>query len=159
MASNNELRDRVKVLSDQLHIFTPTAGLKNAELEQLVAKLEGEVAAAAPVLEEPAPPAGDTATPPAEQPPAGAPPPPPATAPAADPGPAPHIADFVVAPRHSITSARGVIGPGVRLREGDIPLDSALELYAHAALVKFAPAAAPAPASSEADGSAGPGGG
>lgn len=146
MPTKREMAERVKVLSAELGIFTPTAGLNHPELARVLGELEAKVEAAkATTPEQPAPAA--------QQPPAVP------TAPAA---PFPMAGRYRIG-KAALTSPRGVLGPGTWLRPGDVTA-AALEPLLKAKLVIDTAALPSAGQSTSAqqvnsDGTAGSGGG
>jgi len=111
MASNRELKDRAGTLGKMLGLEVRTAGLGNAELEQLVADLEAKQAEAPPVSAA-APPDEPSSAPVA----AAA-----ARAPAPPQAPAPARVTFVVAPRKAIVCDGRVLSEGQEIRPKDLP--------------------------------------
>ena len=154
MASKRELADRALALSEQLGVNVTVEGLNHKSLEQLVEQLEQQAAALA---------AANTTQGAGDQ---GASTKPPDAAPALPLVPKLRAEQLEVSPRHSLTCARGVLGPGKRLREGDCSQESLEAHYLSGALVKNADAkkaetapaasstAAPAPTSSSSDSTA-----
>jgi hypothetical protein len=133
MASNKELAEQATALAVELGITVETEGLKNAALHELVAELQTRLgrSPAAAASEAPSdaggppePPAGEGTPPPPAKPKrapvdgargsdAGGPPEPPKP-------PAPKLRHpYQVAPGKSLTTLRGVLGPGDEMRATD----------------------------------------
>lgn len=116
--SNKELAAEAQALAAELGETVETDLLKNADLVALVATLSERVRARREGIEPPAP------TPPGPQGNDGGtgngPPEPPRPPPSPPAARRLHVTDYVVAPRRSITSPRGVLGPGTEVREDDV---------------------------------------
>lgn len=120
MASNKELAEQAELLGFELGEEVETEGLKNPELVELVGRLRSRVDAknGAPPTEPPPaapePPNEPPAVNGAEDDSVGGPPPPPPEAPPEQRFP------YQVAAGKSLTSPRGVLGPGDEIRLTDV---------------------------------------
>jgi hypothetical protein len=120
MASNKELAEQAQLLGFELGEEVETEGLRNQELAELVARLRERVQSKnGTPSTEPPPPAPEPTpdTPPidgAADGSQGGPPPP-----APEPTPAQRF-EYQIAPGKSLTSPRGMLGPGDEIRATDV---------------------------------------